>query len=163
MSMDSGPQNHSAARTAIAIATLGGIGFSPAAPGTVASIVSLPFAWAITWFAGRGVLLGASVLALLLGAWACELYARAKGQSDPSECVVDELAGQWIACAFAPFTLVGFGLAFFLFRVFDILKPWPISWLEKELPGGAGIMADDVAAGVAAGVILMILTHLGFI
>ncbi len=156
-------QPESAARTAVAIATLFGVGFAPAAPGTVASIVALPCAWAISYFFGRFALLFAAVLAVVLGAWACELYAHAKGQHDPSECVVDELAGQWIACAFAPVGLLGYGLAFLLFRVFDILKPWPISLAEKELPGGVGIMADDVVAAVFAGIILLILGQLGFI
>ena len=156
-------QPESAARTAVAIATLFGVGFAPAAPGTVASIVALPCAWTITYFFGRFALLFAAILALAIGTWACQLYAHAKGQTDPSECVVDELAGQWIACAFAPFTLLGFGLAFLLFRVFDILKPFPISLVEKELPGGIGIMADDVVAAVFAGIILLVLANLGFI
>ena len=163
MNLNGNLRPESAARAAVSIATLFGIGFAPAAPGTVASIAALPAAWLIDRFTGRIGLLLATILALAIGTWACELYARAKGQNDPSECVVDELAGQWIACLFAPLSVAGFGIAFFLFRVFDILKPWPVSFAEKEVPGGLGIMADDVVAALISGVILLVLTYLGFI
>ena len=146
------------------IATVFGIGYSPIAPGTAASVVALPFAWLIAISGGRFVLLLAAILASAIGAWACELYAHEKKENDPSECVIDEVAGQWIACAFAPPNdmLLGFALAFVLFRVFDILKPWPVSAAER-LPGGLGIMADDVAAGVLAGIVIAILAHLGLV
>ena len=89
-------------------------------------------------------------------------YARECGSGDPSECVIDEVAGQWIACAFAPLSLWGFVLAFVLFRYFDIRKPWPISRLEK-LNGGLGIMADDVAAGAIAGLIVLLFVNAGYL
>jgi phosphatidylglycerophosphatase A len=79
--------------------------------------------------------------------------------------VIDELAGQWLACAFAvlplaglpaaPITLPGFFLAFALFRLFDIWKPWPVSWADQKLPGGLGVMADDMIAGLMAGLLVM--------
>jgi phosphatidylglycerophosphatase A len=96
---------------------------------------------------------------MALGGWAAEHYVREHGVSDPSECVIDEVAGQFIACAFAPRTLLGFTLAFLLFRVMDILKPWPI-YLAERLPGGLGIVADDIIAGVFAGLIILILVQL---
>ena len=141
-----------------AIATLLGLGRVSAAPGTLASVVALILAWPIALYSGRFGLLAAGIAVSAIGAWASEHYARDTKQADPSECVVDELAGQWIACAFAPISFLAFLLAFVLFRVFDILKPWPISRLEK-LPGGVGIMADDLAAAVAAGAIIAILAH----
>lgn len=153
----------SAARAAVGVATLFGVGFAPTAPGTVASIVALPVGWILDLYLGRIGLMIATALVFLIGTWACGLYARAKGQNDPSECVVDEVAGQWTACLFAPFSFLGFGIAFVLFRIFDILKPWPISWFDKEIPGGLGIMADDVIAGLMAGVILLALNFLGLI
>jgi phosphatidylglycerophosphatase A len=142
-----------------AIATVFGIGRAPFAPGTVMSIVALFLAWPIAVFGGRFPLLMAGIAISAIGTWACEHYARDTRQADPSEAVVDELAGQWIACAFAPVSLLAFALAFVLFRIFDILKPWPISRLEK-LPGGIGIMADDLGAALAAGVIIAICAHL---
>ncbi|MBV9062066.1 MAG: phosphatidylglycerophosphatase A [Alphaproteobacteria bacterium] len=145
-----------------AIATLFGIGHAGFAPGTVASIVSLPLAYLIAWSGGRFALLLAAIIALAIGAWASELYARQVKSFDPKECVVDELAGQWIACAFAPVALLAYAFAFALFRLFDIWKPWPIRKIE-HLHGGIGIMADDLVAAVFAGVVLAVLAHLNLI
>jgi phosphatidylglycerophosphatase A len=142
------------------IATLGGVGHAPYAPGTAGSIVALPFAWLIAYGAGRFALMLAAVLVLALGAWASELYTTRTKRTDPSECVIDELAGQWIACAFAPTTLFGYALAFLLFRLFDMWKPWPIRAVENW-HGGIGVMADDVLAALAAGAILVGLSHFG--
>ncbi|MBV8798746.1 MAG: phosphatidylglycerophosphatase A [Alphaproteobacteria bacterium] len=145
-----------------AIATLFGIGHAGFAPGTVGSIVSLPLAYLIAWSGGRFALLLAAIIALAIGAWASELYARQVKSFDPKECVVDELAGQWVACAFAPVSLLAYALAFALFRLFDIWKPWPIRKIE-HLHGGIGIMADDLVAAVFAGVVLAVLAHLNLI
>lgn len=150
------------------IATVFGIGYTRPAPGTVASLAALPAAWAIVWlggggFGGRFWLLLAAVLVFASGSWACELYSRSKGEPDPSECVIDEVAGQFFACAFAPLSLPAYLLAFVLFRVFDITKLWPVSLAEERIPGGLGIMADDVVAGLMAGIVLAVLAHLGII
>jgi phosphatidylglycerophosphatase A len=136
-----------------ALATLFGIGRAPVTPGTVASAVALVLAWPLVQSGGRIALAGGTVLATVAGVRACSVYARRSGVKDPSECVIDELAGQWLACACAPFSLRGFLAAFVLFRLFDIWKPGPIRSLEK-LPGGAGIMADDLAAGLLAGILV---------
>jgi phosphatidylglycerophosphatase A len=149
-------------RSARSIATLFGIGHAPYAPGTVASVAALPVAWLIAISGGRFTLLFAGILALAIGGWASELYASQMKTFDPRECVVDELAGQWIACAFAPASLLGFALAFLMFRCFDIFKPWPIRHVER-LHGGIGIMTDDVVAALMAGVILVVLSHVGVI
>jgi len=139
------------------IATLGGIGRARYAPGTVASLISLPLAFAIRFYTASFGLMIAAVLASAIGAWACDLYMKRVGKADPSECVIDELAGQWLACAGICLTptypsVTEFALAFLLFRLFDILKTWPISAAEK-LPGGLGVMADDMVAGLAAAII----------
>lgn len=153
----------------IPIATVLGIGHARFAPGTVASAVALPIAWLIAMSGGRFVLLLAAILVNGVGAWACDLYAREKKEADPSECVIDEVAGQWIACAFAPppaalfaYGLVPYIIAFLLFRLFDIVKPWPVSAAER-LPGGLGIMADDLVAGVFAGIVIAVLVQLRII
>lgn len=129
-----------------------GLGRFPLAPGTVASAVALPIGWWLTLLGGWPPLLGATVLATLVGVWACGRHAAALGEQDPSECVIDEVSGQWFALlpmgvlarAFDWRALLA---AFLLFRLLDIVKPWPISRLER-LPGGWGIMVDDVAAGL---------------
>jgi phosphatidylglycerophosphatase A len=139
------------------IASVLGIGYFPVASGTVMSIVAVPLAMYIALHGGGVVLVAASLLTFLIGIWACGAHVRTTGRDDPSECVIDELAGQWLACAGICFTPIyphvsAFALTFLLFRLFDILKPWPISAAER-LPGGMGVMADDMVAGLAAGII----------
>jgi phosphatidylglycerophosphatase A len=149
-------------RLATAIATLFGVGRVKTAPGTVASIVALPLAWLIQIIGGEFLLIAMIILIYALGVWACGLYEKETGTHDPSECVVDEVVGQWIACALAPVSLLGYGLAFLFFRVFDITKIWPISEAER-LPSGTGIMFDDVVAGFMAGVLIAIIGYAGLV
>ena len=137
------------------IASVLGIGYFPVASGTVMSIIAVPLAIIIARSGGGAAVVAASLLAFAIGVWACGAHVRATGRDDPSECVIDELAGQWLACAgvlFAAASAAEIALAFLLFRLFDILKPWPISAAEK-LPGGMGVMADDMLAGFAAALI----------
>ena len=142
-------------------ATVFGIGRAPA-PGTIASLVSLPVAWVVMLYAGPFVLLALGAAIFIFGIWASEAYAIEQGNSDPSECVIDEVAGQFIACAFAPLSLAGFAAAFVLFRLFDISKLWPISAAER-LHGGLGIMLDDLVAGLFAGVIVAVFAGVGLL
>ena len=144
---------------AAAIATLGGLGRVRPAPGTIASLVTVAAAFGVAELGGRALVLVLGIVAMAVGGWAAEHYARERGLSDPSECVIDEVAGQFVACAFAPLTLLGFTLAFVFFRALDILKPWPVAAAER-LHGGLGIVADDVVAGVLAGVIIILLVQL---
>jgi phosphatidylglycerophosphatase A len=107
---------------------------------------------------GWPAIVAGAVLASLSGIWACGVHARKVGLYDPSECVLDEVAGQWIALIpIAPMGHGGdwrsYGIAFLLFRLFDIWKPWPICAAEK-LPEGFGVMMDDVLAGLIAGLLL---------
>jgi phosphatidylglycerophosphatase A len=147
---------------ATAIATLFGIGRAPVAPGTWASLVALPLAWGIMAIGGVTLLGLWAFLAAAFGIWACDIYVRESGKSDPSECVIDELAGQWIACLAAPLSLAGYALAFILFRLFDIWKPWPISAAERA-KGGLGVMLDDLVAGVFAAIIVAAVRATGLI
>ena len=144
-------------RISTILASVFGIGYVPVASGTVMSIVAVFLARPLALHGGGIVLVGASLIAFVIGIWACGDHVRATGRDDPSECVIDELAGQWLACACICFTpifpsVAEFALAFLLFRLFDILKPWPIS-AGARLPGGMGVMADDMLAGLAAGII----------
>lgn len=139
---------------AAAIATLGGLGRAVrVAPGTVASFLTLLVAWGLAVAGGDVLVQIAAVAACTVGLWAANRYARECGTADPSECVIDEVAGQLLACAFAPRTLLAYALAFLFFRALDIVKPWPIAAAER-LPGGLGIMADDVIAGLIAGLVI---------
>jgi phosphatidylglycerophosphatase A len=142
------------------LATLFGIGRMPHAPGTAASLVAAAVAWPIAAAAGSWVLLPLGVAVGLAAVPIADRYARECGRDDPSDCVIDELAGQWLACAFAPLSLWGFMLAFVAFRLFDMTKLWPVSAAER-LKGGVGIVADDIVAGLLAGVVVMLLWRLG--
>lgn len=135
------------------VATVFGVGYAPIAPGTVASLVALPAAALILGALGPIALLAASLAAFLIGVAATGRHAERVGTEDPSECVIDEVAGQWLACAAAPLSLAGFALAFLLFRLFDITKLWPVS-LGERLPRGWGIMTDDMIAGFLAGALV---------
>ena len=133
-------------RFSTVIASVFGIGYFPFASGTVASLAAMPVAALVLLHSGGMVLAVASLVAFAVGVWACGDHVRATGRDDPSECVIDEVAGQWLACAFASVSLPSLALAFFLFRLFDIWKPWPVGWAVRELPGGLGVMADDMIA-----------------
>jgi phosphatidylglycerophosphatase A len=147
---------------ASALSTLFGVGRAPFAPGTVASVLTLPLAWVVLRYLGPVALFSLSFAIAALGFWASDAYARETETADPAECVIDEVAGQCLACALAPLSLAGFALAFALFRLFDISKLWPISEAER-LKGGLGIMADDMVAGLLAGLIVAVVTTLGLV
>jgi phosphatidylglycerophosphatase A len=145
-----------------AFSTVLGIGRAPFAPGTVASIFALPVAWLVLRYFGPVALFSLSFAVAALGTWACDVYVRATGTDDPSECVIDEVAGQFLACSLAPLSFGGFALAFLLFRLFDVSKLWPISVAER-LRGGLGIVADDMVAGLLAGLIVAVVSTLGLV
>ncbi len=138
------------------IATGGGIGLLPLAPGTWASLAALPCAWVICALAGRGALAAAAILAFALGCWAAATVARASGHKDPGFIVVDEVAAQWLVLLAAPLDWRAYLAAFMLFRVFDIAKPWPVRTIECRVAGGLGIMLDDIAAALYAILLLLI-------
>jgi phosphatidylglycerophosphatase A len=142
-----------------AIATFFGVGLLPIAPGTWASAAALPFGWVIGELGGWPALLIAAIAAALVGWWASARYVAQTGREDPSEIVIDEVAAQWLALSVVPLTFVAYFAAFFVFRVFDTLKPWPASWADREIEGGAGVMLDDVFAGIYAAIVLALLRY----
>ncbi len=128
-------------------------GNSPVAPGTAGSMAALlP--------CGLLSLLPLPVSAIfliafiVLAVWAAELAEKLLGRKDPGCIVIDEFAGMMITLLGIRFTWQSVLAGFFIFRVIDILKPFPIRYLERTIPGGAGIVMDDVAAGIAAHLIL---------
>jgi phosphatidylglycerophosphatase A len=143
-----------ASAAAFAVATGLGSGYAPFAPGTAGSAVGLLL---YVPLAGRppGQVLAATALVILLGIAAGDHVARRLGKKDPGLVVVDEVAGQWIALLFLPLTLATAVAGFLLFRLMDVVKPWPARDFER-LPGGIGIMADDLMAGVYANLLLRV-------
>jgi phosphatidylglycerophosphatase A len=158
------------ARLAHAIATIGGLGDRIPAPGTIVGSLPACLLWwgacaALPTTRARIAITAIGLfVAAALGTWASEVEAQQRDEKDPRSIVVDEIAGQWltylVALPFVPLQnsihLAVFAVAgFFLFRFFDIVKPWPIRTLE-QLPGGIGIVADDLLAGYFAAAVLAI-------
>jgi len=138
-------------KLAVALATLGPVGHFPKAPGTwgsLASVIAAPWLFLSMPLWWR-VLALAAVLAV--GTWACGRAEVFYEKKDPGCVVLDELFGQWLTLLFFPGLPIGFLLlAFVLFRIFDILKPWPVRWAETAFPDGLGVMMDDGVAGLYA-------------
>jgi phosphatidylglycerophosphatase A len=138
-----------------AIATFFGVGLGKPGPGTWASVATLlvwaDYAWAVhpTPHGLLTALLGFIAVAIVLGVPAATIVARESGRKDPQSVVIDEVAGQGIALLFSPFDWHHAAIALILFRLFDITKPFPVYKIEN-LPGGWGIVFDDVAAGLYA-------------
>lgn len=135
-----------------ALATGFGTGYLPRAPGTFGTLVGVPIAWLL---AGLPTAARAAVILVLfaVGLPVCGGQARELGRHDPREIVWDEVVGLQLALFFSARNLGFYLLGFIFFRLFDILKPPPLAGLER-LPGGVGIMADDVGAGVYAALVL---------
>jgi phosphatidylglycerophosphatase A len=139
------------------IATGCGVGLLPKAPGTWASLATLPLAWLLDHLAGRASLVIAGVVIALAGVWASQVYVARHRVEDPGEVVVDEIAAQLLVLAAVPLTLLSSVLGFLLFRLFDILKPWPVSWADRTIKGGFGVMFDDLLAAAYAALALFLL------
>jgi phosphatidylglycerophosphatase A len=136
-----------------------GSGFIRYAPGTWGSL----FAVAIWWMAlselSLALQLVAAALVYIVGSWLTGRVQRRYGVVDDSAIVADEVVGQWLALLMLPQDLLLVAAAFVLFRLFDIWKPGPIRWLERNLGGSQGVMADDVLAGLTAAAVLQVTIH----
>lgn len=148
-----------------AIATVGFVGHIRPAPGTWGSLAAIPLAWMIFLLGSWPLLLALTAFAALLGWWATASYIAHSDNHDPSEVVVDELVGQWIALlpvaigashSGAGFWALWPGVltAFLAFRAFDIWKPGPVGWADRK--GDAlGVMLDDIIAGFLAALVVL--------
>jgi phosphatidylglycerophosphatase A len=146
---------------AVVLATWFGAGLLPAAPGTWGSFAALPCAWAIRSLWGAPGLAVAAAILFFAGWWAAAVVARQSGLSDPGTIVIDEVVGQWAVLLAAPLDPRAYAIAFVLFRIFDISKPWPVRWADRRIHGGLGIMLDDLLAAVYAAVVLSALLAIG--
>ncbi|MDA1089023.1 MAG: phosphatidylglycerophosphatase A [Proteobacteria bacterium] len=148
---------------AVFLATGFGSGLLPKFPGTWGSLVAMAMAWPIFEATGRTGLAVGAVAAFIIGVWASNKCVEKYGIEDPGQVVIDEIAGQWLVLLVVVSPgWFEYGLGFVLFRAFDIFKPWPVSWADKTIKGGFGIMIDDVlAAGYAAVVLYAIILAMG--
>lgn len=134
---------------AILIASFGYVGFFPIAPGTAGSLAALVLFAFVRWVGMPAFELGMIAAVMVAGVWAANGAERALGQKDPGPIVIDEVLGMLITLAVIPVSLTAVLVGFLLFRLFDIVKPFPAARME-HLPGGYGVMLDDVVAGLYA-------------
>lgn len=129
-----------------------GAGLSPKAPGTVGTLVALPLYWLLWDSPLYWVWIG---VFLAVGIWACDVTGRALGVPDHGGMVWDEVVAFLMVLPFASASIAGYVLAFAVFRLFDIWKPFPIGWLDARVKGGLGVMLDDVLAAGYSIVLLL--------
>ncbi len=130
-----------------------GSGLSPWAPGTFGTLVAIPLWLLLAQLPDWGYLL-ATLAVIAVGPWLCGRTSRDLGVHDHPGIVWDEIAGFLVTMILVPVSLATAVAGFILFRLFDIIKPWPIGWLDRRVPGGTGIMVDDILAAVYAGLLL---------
>lgn len=140
-----------------------GSGLASKMPGTFGTLAALPLVVLLSHFSSFSVYLIVTILVCVLGIWICGKTAEDMGVHDDSSIVWDEVAGMLITMLAVPLSWQTVLVGFILFRFFDILKPWPISYLDKHVHGGLGIMIDDVLAGLIAVACLHLCLVLGWL
>ena len=138
------------------LSTWFGVGYIPIMPGTAGSLIALPIALIIIESFGHAWFLALLLSVLLLGIIVSDQCRKRYKEKDPSRIVIDEVVGQWVSVLFIAPDILYYSFGFVLFRFFDILKPWPISWVDQHIENGLGIMLDDVLAGIFSLIILVI-------
>ena len=147
------------------VASGGFAGYIPVAPGTFGTLVAVPLAVPFAWLHSAQPLHYVLALLTMIGS-ACWVAGRAEevfGEHDARRIVIDEIVGYLVAMSFLPPTVPVLASAFVLFRLFDVLKPFPASWLDRNLAGGGGVVLDDVAAGVYAAFVLHVVRYAGWL
>lgn len=144
--------------TIVFLATGFYIGNIPFAPGTFGSLFGLPFCFILAELKLTQAIVG-TVLFILFAIWISKNAEKLLKRSDPGCIVIDEIAGMMVALIGLPFNLTTAVIGFILFRILDILKPFPIRILDKRVSGGLGVVADDVVAGIFANLLLRVIIH----
>ncbi len=147
-------------RVGYALATWFGCGYVPFAPGTAGTLGAVPLYLLLRPLGALGVLAAAAILTAV-GIWAAQVVVADSGKKDPQIVVIDEVAGVLVTLAASPHTWAGLAAGVVAFRVFDQTKPFPARWAERNLPGGYGVVLDDVAAGVWGALVVLALARLG--
>lgn len=138
-----------------------GSGLSPVAPGTFGTLAAIPL-WLLMASLPFVIQLFIILLSFFLGVWFCRVASKNLGVHDHGGIVWDEFVGLWLTLLFLPSGWLWLLAGFLCFRFFDILKPWPIKYLDEKVHGGFGIMLDDVIAGLFAGLLLVVLRYFLF-
>jgi phosphatidylglycerophosphatase A len=140
-------------RAALFLATCGYVGYAPVAPGTFGSAIGLVLFVTLRSAAPVGVELAAIVVLFGAGIWSGTIAERHFGGTDPAPIVLDEVVGMLITLALLPVTTIGALVGFLVFRLLDVIKPWPSARFES-LPGGLGVMADDAMAAIYGNLVM---------
>ena len=143
----------------LALASNGGLGYAPFAPGTVGTLAGIPCFYLLSLLPWPLALLTLAAL-LMLSFWAADLAGRIYGVVDDRRIVMDELVGYLVTVFALPFSWPAALLGFFWFRLFDITKPPPASWFDRKMKNGAGVVLDDIMAGIYAAVALRLSLYL---
>lgn len=143
-------------RVALILASNFGLGYAPVAPGTFGTLAGLPAFYLMARLSPVGYTL-VWLLLLLLAFWSADIAGKHYGVVDDGRIVIDELLGYLATVAWLPFSWTAALLGFALFRLFDITKPPPASWFDREMKNGVGVVLDDVAAGVYGALVLRLL------
>ena len=143
----------------MALATVGGVGRVPVASGTFGSLAAVPLLPALAALRAGSL---AGYVAVVLGIVAVAVWSAGRAEHvlesrDHSHIVIDEVAGMVVAGLFLPGTWLAVGVAFVLFRIFDIVKPFPANLIDGRVEGGLGVVGDDLVAGVYAGILTRLL------
>lgn len=137
-----------------------GSGLSPKAPGTAGTIAGLPLVWLVS-LTGEIPYMGFTLVFAAASILIAQKFEDdfGGGRHDLPEFVMDEVAGFLVTMAMVPFTWSFVLAGFVLFRLLDALKPFPISWFDRKVPGGVGVVADDLVAGIIANILLQVAAH----
>ena len=141
------------------LATGGYVGNIPVAPGTFGSLLGIPLCYGFAQISLPVAIIG-TVGLILVAIWIAQLAEGICGQKDPGKIVIDEIAGMVVTLIGVPFHLTSVLIGFIIFRVLDILKPFPIRSLERRIGGGAGVVLDDVAAGIIGNVLVRLILYI---
>lgn len=141
-------------RLAVVLATSGGAGYAPVAPGTAGSAVGVAI-YLLTYRLSAAAQIALVAVISVVGVWAADVAARHFGRDDPGQVVIDEVAGQLLTLLLTGVGWMGAVAGFFIFRVLDIIKPWPARRLE-HLHGGLGIMADDLMVAIYGNILVRV-------
>jgi phosphatidylglycerophosphatase A len=154
------PGKRRASWPVVLIATSCGAGFMPKAPGHTGTLTAVPLAWALGR-AGHGWFVAGLAAVTAVGTWAAGRFLAASGRADDQRIVVDEVAGYLVTVALVERSFANLFFGYFLFRLFDVWKPWPVRWADRNVAGGFGVMLDDLLAGVYGALLLLGLSRLG--
>jgi phosphatidylglycerophosphatase A len=146
-------------KAAVFLATGFYIGNIPFAPGTFGTLLGFPLCFLLALLK-LPLALVCTLLFILIAVWISHIAEKCLEKSDPGCIVIDEIAGMAVTLIGLPFNLTTGLIGFIIFRILDISKPFPIRALEKHLPGGLGVVADDVVAGIMANLLLRVIIHI---